>query len=45
MKHSIFTRRVAMGVAAAAAFALPAQAEVDMAGKTIEWTIPWCHTS
>jgi tripartite-type tricarboxylate transporter receptor subunit TctC len=44
MTYSTFTRRVAIGVAAAAALALPAQAEVDMAGKTIEWTIPFSET-
>ena len=44
MTYSTFTRRVAIGVAAAAALALPAQAEVDMAGKTIEWTTPFSET-
>ncbi|MEL7091959.1 MAG: tricarboxylate transporter [Pseudomonadota bacterium] len=44
MKALNFTRRVALGMAAAAALALPAQAEVDMSGKTIEWTIPFSET-
>ncbi|MEL7164850.1 MAG: tricarboxylate transporter [Pseudomonadota bacterium] len=44
MKALTFTRRVALGMAAAAALALPAQAEVDMSGKTIEWTIPFSET-
>ena len=44
MINSTFTRRVAMSMAAVATFALPAQAEVDMAGKTIEWTIPFSET-
>lgn len=44
MKALHFTRRVALGISAAAALALPAQAEVDMSGKTIEWTIPFSET-
>lgn len=44
MKALNFTRRVALGMAAVAAFALPASAEVDMSGKTIEWTIPFSET-
>lgn len=44
MKLSNFTRRAVMATAAAAAFALPAQADVDMSGKTIEWTIPFSET-
>jgi len=43
MSLAKFTRRVAMAVAAAA-FALPASADVDMSGKTIEWTIPFSET-
>lgn len=43
MSFSKFTRRAAMAVAAAA-FALPASADVDMSGKTIEWTIPFSET-
>ena len=39
-----FTRRAAMAIAATAAMALPASAEVDMSGKTIEWTIPFSET-
>ena len=39
-----FTRRVAMTIAASAAMTLPAAADVDMAGKTIEWTIPFSET-
>ena len=44
MKLSNFTRRAVMATAATAAFALPAQADVDMSGKTIEWTIPFSET-
>lgn len=43
MSLSKFTRRAAMTIAAAA-FALPAAADVDMSGKTIEWTIPFSET-
>ena len=39
-----FTRRSVIAVAAAAAIAAPAQADVDMSGKTIEWTIPFSET-
>ncbi|NCX54563.1 MAG: tricarboxylate transporter, partial [Rhodobacterales bacterium] len=38
------TRRSVIAVAAAAAIAAPAQADVDMSGKTIEWTIPFSET-
>ena len=44
MTLSTFTRRAAMAIAATAAFALPASADVDMSGKTIEWTIPFSET-
>lgn len=44
MSFTTFTRRAALAVAAAAAVALPAKADVDMAGKTIEWTIPFSET-
>ena len=44
MKLSNFTRRAVMATAAAAAFALPAHSDVDMSGKTIEWTIPFSET-
>lgn len=39
-----FTRRVAISIAAAAAIAAPAAAEVDFTGKTIEWVIPFSET-
>ncbi len=39
-----FTRRVAMGLLAAAGLAAPATAEVDFSGKTIEWVIPFSET-
>ena len=42
--YQTFTRRAVMATAAAAAFALPAQADVDMSGKTVEWTIPFSET-
>ena len=37
------TRRVVLGIAATAGLALtvPAQAEIDLAGETVEWTIPF----
>ncbi len=44
MSLTTFTRRAALAVAAAAAVALPAKADVDMTGKTIEWTIPFSET-
>jgi len=44
MTVSKFSRRVAMGIAAAAALAVPATAEVDFSGKTIEWVIPFSET-
>ncbi len=44
MKVTSLTRRAAMGVVAAAALAVPASADVDMSGKTIEWTIPFSET-
>jgi len=36
-----YTRRVVAVIAASASFTLPAFADVDMSGKTIEWTIPF----
>lgn len=39
-----FTRRAVMGLIAAAGVAAPAAAEVDFAGKTIEWVIPFSET-
>ena len=39
-----YARRFAMAITATAALALPASADVDMAGKTIEWTIPFSET-
>lgn len=44
MKTTTYTRRVAIALATTAAFTLPASADVDMAGKTIEWTIPFSET-
>ena len=44
MLLSKFTRRAAIALAAATAIAAPAQADVDMSGKTIEWTIPFSET-
>ncbi len=44
MTLSKFTCRVAIAMAATAAFVAPASAEVDMSGKTIEWTIPFSET-
>lgn len=38
------TRRVALGLIAAAGLAAPAAAEVDFSGKTIEWVIPFSET-
>ncbi|WP_136442788.1 tripartite tricarboxylate transporter substrate-binding protein [Pacificoceanicola onchidii] len=39
-----FTRRAALAIAASAAIAAPASAEVDFSGKTIEWVIPFSET-
>ncbi len=39
-----YTRSVAIALAATTAMAAPAVADVDMAGKTIEWTIPFSET-
>ena len=44
MKLTNFTRRALIATATATAFAIPAQADVNMAGKTIEWTIPFSET-
>ena len=44
MSLSKFTRRAVIALAAATAIAAPAQADVDMSGKTIEWTIPFSET-
>ena len=44
MTIATLTRRSVLGLAAAAALALPAQAEVDFSGKTIEWVIPFSET-
>jgi len=44
MTVSNFSRRAILGVIAAAGFAVPASAEVDFTGKTIEWVIPFSET-
>ncbi|SNT31010.1 tricarboxylate transporter [Tropicimonas sediminicola] len=44
MTQLSFTRRVVVGIVAAAAMAAPAAAEVDFSGKTIEWVIPFSET-
>lgn len=44
MTISKFTRRAIAGMIASAALALPAAAEVDFSGKTIEWVIPFSET-
>ena len=44
MKLSNLIRRAAMATAVTSTFALSAQADVDMSGKTIEWTIPFSET-
>ena len=44
MKLTNFTRRALIATATATVFAIPAQADVNMAGKTIEWTIPFSET-
>ena len=43
---STITRRASFGMVAAAAvaFALPAQAELDLSGKTVEWVIPFSES-
>ncbi len=40
------TRRATLGLAAvaAAAFTLPAQADMDLSGKTVEWVIPFSES-
>ncbi|MBO9466502.1 tricarboxylate transporter [Tropicibacter sp. R15_0] len=38
------TRNVVFGLIAAAGLAMPAQADVDFSGKTIEWVIPFSET-
>ncbi len=42
--NSALTRRVAVGLAAAAFLAAPAAAQTDLAGKTVEWVIPFSET-
>ncbi len=44
MTVSNFTRRAVFGLIAAAGLAVPASAEVDMSGKTVEWVIPFSET-
>lgn len=44
MTISKFTRRAVAAMIASAALALPAAAEVDFSGKTIEWVIPFSET-
>ena len=44
MTVSNFTRRATMALIAAAGFAAPAAADVDLAGKTVEWVIPFSET-
>jgi tripartite-type tricarboxylate transporter receptor subunit TctC len=44
MPHLPLTRRAALGLAAAAALVLPAQAEMDLAGETVEWIIPFSES-
>ncbi len=44
MTNSIFSRRVVVGLIAAAGIAAPASAEVDFSGETIEWVIPFSET-
>ena len=45
-KLTMMTRRATIGLAAAAlaGFALPAQADMDMTGKTVEWVIPFSES-
>lgn len=38
------TRNAVLGLIAAAGLAMPAQADVDFSGKTIEWVIPFSET-
>ena len=44
MTVSNFTRSAVVGLIAAAGIAVPATAEVDFSGKTIEWVIPFSET-
>lgn len=44
MTKASFTRRAVLAVVAAAGLAMPAAAEVDFSGKTIEWVIPFSET-
>ncbi|MGH1414949.1 MAG: tricarboxylate transporter [Pelagimonas sp.] len=44
MTVSNFSRRATLALIAAAGFAAPAAAEVDLAGKTVEWVIPFSET-
>ncbi|MEV8467478.1 tricarboxylate transporter [Fluviibacterium sp. DFM31] len=44
MTQFTFTRRVVLGMVAAAGLSAPAAAEVDFSGKTIEWVIPFSET-
>ena len=44
MTISKSARRTAIGLAAAAALTLPAQAQVDLSGETVEWVIPFSET-
>lgn len=44
MTISKFTRGAIVGLIAAASVAAPAAAEVDLAGKTVEWVIPFSET-
>lgn len=44
MTISTFTRRAVAGMIASLGLALPASAEVDFSGKTIEWVIPFSET-
>ncbi len=45
-KPTTFTRRATLGLAAAAvaSFAVPANADMDLAGKTVEWVIPFSES-
>lgn len=44
MRLNTLTRRALLALTTSAAFTLPAAADVDMSGKTIEWTIPFSET-
>ena len=44
MKLTKLFRSAVVATTIATTFVLPAQAEVDMSGKTIEWTIPFSET-